>query len=190
ESELGRLQISLSGLLLTYLASVPSVITFPAMVLIVGLLARNFREANSLATPIMMIPLASMLVAIAEPVMTPGLLVTPVANTTLIIKEVLTGRITAGPFVLAFISSMIYAGLFLSMAARVFTNEQLVNPAWEPVSLKGLRPRNRKRMPRLPTVDEALGLCAATLLLTFYVQPSLLRYGFVPTLLISQIFLL
>src|SRR6185295_18160160 len=79
QSELGQLQISLSGLLLTYLAAVPSLITFSTMVLIVGLLARNFREANSLATPIMMIPLASMVVAIAEPAMTPGLLVTPVA---------------------------------------------------------------------------------------------------------------
>jgi membrane protease YdiL (CAAX protease family) len=190
EGPMGTLNINIRALGLTYLAAVPTLITFTTLVLIVGLLARTFREANHLATPVMMIPLASMLIAIAEPDMTPGLLVTPVANTTLIIREVLTGRITAGPFVLAFISSMVYAGFFLSIAARVFTNEQLVNPAWEPVSFKGLRPRNRKRAARLPSVDEALALCAIALLLTFYVQPSLLRYGFVKTLFISQIFLL
>jgi sodium transport system permease protein len=164
ETQMGRLQIDLPALALTYLAAVPTLITFTTLVLIVGLVARNFREANSLATPIMMIPLASMLIAIAEPEMSPGLLVTPVANTTLIIREVLTGRITLAPFALAFISSTVYAALLLSLAARVFTNEQLVNPAWEPVSLKGLR-RTRigsRALDRrkLPAVDESLALFA------------------------------
>src|SRR6185436_4125583 len=139
ESNLGTLQVNLGWLALSYLAAVPSLITFATLVLIVGLLARNFREANSLATPVMLIPLASMMVGILEPQMTPGLLVTPVANTTLIIREVLTQRISVGAFVLAFVSSCAYAGLLLSAAARVFTNEQLVKPAWEPVSLSGFR---------------------------------------------------
>src|SRR6185503_16436584 len=107
-----------------------SLITFATLVLIIGLLARNFREANALATPVMLIPLASMMVGMLEPQMSPGLLVTPVANTTVIIREVLTHRVSAGAFVLAFISSCVYAGLLLSAAARVFTNEQLVNPSW------------------------------------------------------------
>jgi sodium transport system permease protein len=190
ESGMGKMTISIPALALTYLAAVPTLITFSTLVLIVGLLARNFREANSLATPIMMIPLASMLVGIAEPEMSPGLLVTPVANTTLIIREALTGRITAGPFILAFISSTVYAGLFLSLAARVFTNEQLVNPSWEPVSLKGLRPGRRKGRWRLPAVDEALALFAAALLLLFYIGPSMQRFGLVPMLIVQQVFLL
>ena len=191
ETQMGDLHLNVSALALTYLAAVPTLITFSTLVLIIGLLARNFREANSLATPIMMIPLSAMLVGIAEPEMSPGLLVTPVANTTLIIREVLTGRITAGPFVLAFVSSCVYAAMLLSVAARVFTNEQLVNPSWEPVSLAGLRSAGRKRRQwRLPGVDEALAVFSVALLLTFYIQPSLVRYGLVPMLLISQIFLL
>jgi sodium transport system permease protein len=195
ETQMGQLQIDLPALALTYLAAVPTLITFATLVLIVGLVARNFREANSLATPVMMIPLASMLVAIAEPEMSPGLLVTPVANTTLIIREVLTGRITAGPFVLAFISSTVYAGLLLSLAARVFTNEQLVNPSWEPVSMKGLRRAGQRTrgVPRrrLPTVDAALALFSLTLLLYFYIAPSLEpRIGLLPAIIIQQVFLL
>jgi sodium transport system permease protein len=191
ESSMGSLTINLPALALTYLAAVPTLITFTTLVLIVGLLARTFREANHLATPVMMIPLASMLIGIWEPEMSPGLLVTPVANTTMIIKEVLTGRITAGPFVIAFISSMVYAGLFLSLATRVFSNEQLVNPSWEPVSFKGLRAvGSRKRERRLPSVDEALTLFAIVLLLTFYIQPSLMRFGAIPTVLISQLLLI
>ncbi|MEA2709252.1 MAG: sodium transport system permease protein [Phycisphaerales bacterium] len=195
ESQMGQVQIDLPALALTYLAAVPTLITFATLVLIVGLVARNFREANSLATPVMMIPLASMLVAIAEPEMTPGLLVTPVANTTLIIREVLTGRITAGPFVLAFISSTVYAGLLLSLAARVFTNEQLVNPSWEPVSMRGLRRAGQRTRGgprrRLPAVDAALALFSLTLLLYFYIAPSLEpRVGLIPALILQQVCLL
>jgi membrane protease YdiL (CAAX protease family) len=82
--------------------------------------------------------------------------------------------------------------LLLSAAARVFTNEQLVNPAWEPVSLKGFRSglAGNRRPRRLPAVDEALALFAATLLLSFYIQPSLMRYGLVPLLVVSQVALL
>jgi membrane protease YdiL (CAAX protease family) len=76
----------------------------------------------------------------------------------------------------------------------VFTNEQLVNPAWEPVSLKGLkrarigsRAKDRKK---LPAVDEALGLFALTLLLSFYIAPSLQRFGLIPMLLVQQALLL
>jgi membrane protease YdiL (CAAX protease family) len=133
-----------------------------------------------------------MLIGIAEPDMTPALLVTPVANTTLIIREVMVGRVTPGAFVLAFISSMVYAGLFLSMAARLFTNEQLVNPAWEPLTFKGLKAVGspRKKQWRLPSVDEALALFSVTLLLSFYVAPSLTRFGFTGMLLIQEIVLL
>ena len=38
-------------------ASIPALIFFSALVLIVGLMARNFREANSFATPAMLLPL-------------------------------------------------------------------------------------------------------------------------------------
>ena len=194
-TQMGQVQIDLPALALTYLAAVPSLICFATLVLIVGLIARNFREANSLATPVMLIPLLSMLVAIAEPEMTPGLLVTPVANTTLIIREVLTGRITPGPFVLAFISSTCYAALLLSVAARLFTNEQLVNPSWEPVSMKGLKRAGQRTLNvprrRLPTIDAALALFSITLLLYFYVAPSLEpRLGLVPAIVIQQICLL
>src|SRR6185295_10036304 len=77
EGPMGALTINMKALGLTYLAAVPTLITFTTLVLIVGLLARTFREANHFATPIMMIPLASMLIGIAEPDMTPALLVTP-----------------------------------------------------------------------------------------------------------------
>ena len=170
-----KFSISGSMLVLSYVAAVPALILFSAVVMIVGLSARNFREANAFATPVMLIPLAAMVIGIMEPPATPALLITPVANTTIIIRQVLTGRAESGPFLLAFASSCLYAGLILSAAGRVFSSEQLVNPAWEPLSLKGLR-RGGKRVRRLPAIDEALVLFCGCLLLLFYISPSILAH--------------
>lgn len=192
-----NLTISPTALLLSYLAAVPALIFFSVIVLIVGLLARNFREANSFATPVMLLPLASMAVGIAEPVATPAILVTPVANTTVIIREVLTGHASLGAFALAFGSSCLYAGIVLSLASRVFSSEQLVNPAWEPVSLKGLRRTKGPRPRRLPPVDAAMALVVVSLLLQFYLStapPKDLASHSVPPLiplaLVSQLLLM
>ncbi len=166
------LRISVGALSLAFLAAVPAIIFFSALVLIAGLLARNFREANSFATPCMLVPMAAMAVGFMEPPLSAGLLVTPVVSTTLIIREVMTAHVSVRAFVLAFVSSCVYAGLMLSLAGRLFSSEQLVNPAWEPISMKGLRRATARGVRRLPAVDSALTLFAVSLLLLFYVSPS------------------
>jgi sodium transport system permease protein len=180
------LSLSLGTLVLTFVAAIPALVFFTALVLIVGLLARTFKEANSYATPAMLLPLASLALSIADVKATPGLLVTPIANTTLVMRDILRGRFFPLDFTLSFVSSLVYAGLLLSVAARLFSNEQLVNPAWEPLSTKGLR-GGRSRGPRLPAVDEAIALFALSLLLLFYIQPSLAGLGLYAMLAITQL---
>jgi len=184
------ISIDPAALALAYLAAVPTLIFFTSLVLTGGLLARNLREANSYATPMMLIPVSAMLIAIADPPTSPGLLVTPVANTTVIIRDVLTGHASAGDFLLAFVSSCLYATLVLSLASRLFTNEQLVNPAWEPISLKLLHRRKRQGPRRFPAVDEAIALFAISLLLNFYVAPAFLPLKFLPMLTCVEVLLI
>jgi sodium transport system permease protein len=174
------LALDVGTLALTYLAAVPTLIFSAALVLVVGLFARNYREANSYATPVMMLSMAPMVVSIAEPKATPGLLATPIVNTSIIMRDVLTGHASAGPFLLAFATSCLYAWLVLSVAARLFATEQLVNPAWEPLSLKGLRRGGGPRERRLPAVDEAIALFAVSLLLLLYVSPIWMKHGLLP----------
>ncbi len=119
----------------------PSILFFTTIVLIVGLMARNFREANAFATPVMLIPLASIAVSLLEPKASAALLLTPVASTTVIIREVLTDQASWPSFLLAFGSSTVYTVMLLGVAARLFSNEQLVNPAWEPVTIRFGRSR-------------------------------------------------
>jgi membrane protease YdiL (CAAX protease family)/ABC-type multidrug transport system permease subunit len=186
--------VSPAAMALSYLAAVPTLILFSTLVLIVGLVARNFREANAYATPVMLLPLASMAVGIIEPKVSPAVLMTPVANTTVIIREVLTGRVAAWAFFAAFASSAVYAGLMLAAAARLFSNEQLVNPSWEPLSMKGLRfgtgASGKTRPRRLPAPDEAIGLFALSLILLFYVTPSWIKQPLYVHLLGNQLLLL
>ena len=82
------------ALALSYLAAVPTLIFFSAIVLVVGLLARTYREASSMATPVMILPVISMVAGLAEPKISAAILLTPIINTTVIIREVLTGRAT------------------------------------------------------------------------------------------------
>jgi sodium transport system permease protein len=186
--------VSPGALGLSYLAAVPTLILFATLVLIVGLVARNFREANAYATPVMLLPLASMAVGIIEPKVSPAVLMTPVANTTVIIREVLTGRVAAWAFFAAFASSAVYAGLMLAAAARLFSNEQLVNPSWEPLSMKGLRfgpgAPGRIKPRRLPAPDEAIGLFALSLILLFYVTPEWRNAGLFGQLLGNELLLI
>ena len=186
--------VSAGALFLSYLAAVPTLILFTTLVLIMGLLARNFREANAYATPIMLLPLASLAVGIIEPKVSPAVLMTPVANTTVIIREALTGRVAPWAFFTAFAASAVYAGLMLAAAARLFSNEQLVNPAWEPLSMKGLRfgpgPAGRSRPRRLPAPDEAIALFAVSLILLFYVTPEWRNRGLFPNLLGNELLLI
>ena len=169
-----NLTMSPATLMLAYLAAVPTIVFFASIVLVVGLMARTYREANSYATPVMLLPLIAGLASLTELKTTPGMLVTPILNTTVIVRDVMTGRAPLGAFVLAFVSSCLYAGLLLSVATRLFSNEQLVNPAWEPLSIRGLG-RAKRRRSRLPAVDEVLALFAATLLLVLYVEGPLVQ---------------
>jgi ABC-type Na+ efflux pump permease subunit/membrane protease YdiL (CAAX protease family) len=182
ERSLGALTVDRGALALAYLAAVPALLFFAAATLVVCLAARSYREASAYATPLFLLPLVPMIVSIVEPKASPGLLVTPIINSTLVIRDVLTGHPSAGAFCLAFASSCLYTGLMLSMAGRLFSTEALVNPAWEPLSTRGLRSNLRRRERRLPAVDEALALYAVSLLLVFYVSPELMNAGFVPLL--------
>jgi sodium transport system permease protein len=185
----GDLSIEPLSLVLSYLAAVPTVVFFAATVMVVGLFSRNYREANAYATPVMLLSMVPALVSIGDPKATPALLVTPAVNTTLIIRDVLSGQASVGAFLLAFAASCVYAGLMLSVAARLFTTENLVNPAWEPLSMKGLR-RPSRRERRLPAVDEALALFALVLLLVFYVSPAFRSWGLLPAMAGNQILIM
>ncbi len=185
--------IDFGALALAYVAAVPTIVFVAALCLVVALFARNYKEANSYATPVFFLALVPTMMNLTEARATPALLATPAVNSSLVIRDVLNGQVSTGAFALAFLSSCLYAGLMLSVAARLFSSENLVNPAWEPLSFKGLRRDGKNGRPaprRLPAVDEALALGAVSLLLVFYIQPSLQPLGLLPMLAGNELLLI
>lgn len=170
--QLGGLTLDPGRLTLAFVSSVPALVLFSSLVLLVGLIARTYREANSYAGPVMLLPMLAMVIAVVDPPATYGILMTPVANTTVVIRDILTDRITAANFAVAAGANLLFAAVVLSVSARLFTNEQLVNPSWEPLSFRGLRKGPRVGgAKRQPTIDEALLLIAMALLIQFYAGP-------------------
>ena len=137
EAELQRLAASIfpwGDLTLVYLAAVPAIFNSSlTIVLIVGLVARNYREANSFASPVMMLPMVAIFVSMSEPLPHAGRwMITPVISTTLIIHDVLlTAHLRLGRQFSAglWLPRLSTPSLMLSVAVRLFPNEQLVNPA-------------------------------------------------------------
>jgi sodium transport system permease protein len=171
---LGSVAVNPGALALAFLSVIPSLVLFSAVVMCVGMIARTYREANSFAAPVMMLPMGAMAIGMADPETSRALLATPVANTTILIRDILTARFEWGNFLLAGSVNIAFAFVVLSVAARLFSNEQLVNPGWEPVSLRGFKAAaSGKRPRRLPTVDEAIILMALTLIIQFYFGPWL-----------------
>src|SRR5438094_3772873 len=81
------------ALALAYLAAVPAVIFCAAAALVVGLFARNYREANAYGTPIFFLPMAPMLLSITEPKTSPGLAITPIVTTVIASRTCLPGHV-------------------------------------------------------------------------------------------------
>ena len=65
---LSDLAVNPAALALTYLAAVPTFIFFAGLVMIVGLLARTYQEANAFATPVLMLPISAAVIGLADPV--------------------------------------------------------------------------------------------------------------------------
>jgi membrane protease YdiL (CAAX protease family) len=94
-----------------------------------------------------------------------------------------------GPFVVAFLSSAVFAGLLLSVAGRLFTSEKLVNASWEPLTMRGLGlGRGSAASRRLPAIDQAVALVSVSTLLAFYlVGPVMAKWGLAAAALATEV---
>lgn len=180
------MQIDPAALLLSFLASLPTLLWLSVAMLIAGLASRSLREANSYGTLVTLLPLASLIIAVGEPAATPALLATPVVNTALLIRDLLRGSGSAGDFVIAFGSAGVMAAAAMMAAGRMLSSESLINPQWEPLAIRGWRGPVRSR---IPGADEALALFGFSILLLLYVGPSFLPYGFFGLLAGSELLL-
>jgi sodium transport system permease protein len=136
-------EIPWSALAMTLVALVPAAAFFAAIMVAVASLARSFKEAQNLLTPVylvcMMPAFASQLPGFELDV---GTALVPAVNVSLLTRDLIAGNAQLLPMLIALISTSAYALIALAIGARIYNSERLLfagdAPIWR---------RKRKRKP-------------------------------------------
>ena len=178
------LSLPVSSFLLALLLLLPATFTITSFFLAVAMMARDSKDAGNFLgatlTMLMMPMMASLMPGVDLNAWTSFV---PLVNISLLIKSVFLGEAKANVIFLTILSSLIYAGLSIMLAARAFGREQiLLGGRGSFLSL--LRPDRKPG--GLPTPSLALAMFAVVLVLAFYGSLFLEKSGVVTTMLTIQ----
>jgi sodium transport system permease protein len=170
---------------------------FAGLTLAVSSFARTYKEAQLYITPLVLLTIMPAMISMLPGVeLTYGLSLVPIANVTLLFREVLSQESITIPRVimmsLVFLSTAAYAYLALRIAAWIFTGEGILLPSPNAprlnlrLTVQFARVRKGVLLPQM-SIEQALLLLAAVFLLQFYASPYFLKQGLLTGLLVTQL---
>lgn len=119
--------ISFSTIFLLFLVLLPLVGLASAVLIMVGIFARNIKEASSYITPIYMLTIFLGIISISQGIELSGkMFLVPVLNSSFVFKEILMGKIYWSHIITTFSANMVIATLALLGATRLFTKEEVL----------------------------------------------------------------
>jgi len=119
--------ISANTIFLLFLVLFPLVGLASAVLVMVGIFARNIREASSYITPIYMLTIFLGIISISQGMeLTGKMFLVPVLNSSFVFKELLMGKIYWNHILTTFSANMVIAGLALLGATRLFSKEEVL----------------------------------------------------------------
>jgi len=119
--------ISINTIFLLFLVLFPLVGLASALLVMVGIFARNIREASSYITPIYMLTIFLGIISISQGMeLTDKMFLVPVLNSSFVFKELLMGKIYWSHIITTFSANMLIAGLALLGATRLFNKEEVL----------------------------------------------------------------
>lgn len=119
--------ISANTIFLLFLVLFPLVGLASAVLVMVGIFARNIREASSYITPIYMLTIFLGIISISQGMeLTGKMFLVPVLNSSFVFKELLMGKIYWNHILTTFIANIVIAGLALLGATRLFSKEEVL----------------------------------------------------------------
>jgi len=163
-----EISFPLRNVALIFAALVPLAFLISAVMMSIAVLARSFREAQTLLTPVLILMIfPAALAAIPGTSLTTATQFLPIANFSLLFKDLMTEHISTASIAAVLISTTLYALLALAFAARVFQREEVVLSVENglPVTLR----RSMYRPRALPTPGTSVFILVLCLLLFFYV---------------------
>jgi ABC-2 type transport system permease protein/sodium transport system permease protein len=153
------------GLLLLFAAF------FSALLLVITSSARSFKEAQAYLIPLMLLALAPGMLSLMPGLTLSGLLlVTPLANIVLLGRDLFAFKATVEAAVTVVLSTAVYAGAAIALAARVFGSESVLYSDQTGWSDLFRRPRTPEPA---PTLTAAL-VCLAIMFPTYFALLNLL----------------
>lgn len=179
-----ELRLPVSSVIVIVLALLPLAFFISAVMMSIAVLARSFREAQSLLTPFLLILLfPAGYAAVPSVHLTTSMHFVPIANFALLFKDLMTSQVDPQSIVMVLLSTTVYACIALYVAARIFRREDVVlsEDRGLPLTLRRsyFRPRSE------PTPGVALFIFTLCLLLLFYVgtyaQSELAIWGILVT---------
>jgi sodium transport system permease protein len=169
---------------LTGMILVPVTLLTSALFLAVAVFAKDYKEGQSLLTPVYMaVSLPAMVTTLPTIELNAWTAFVPIINIALLIKSLLIGEARHELVFLTMASSAIYAALALSLAVRVFQREQVLLGGRE--SMREIFAFERGAA-RIPSPSLALVMFSVALVASFYGSLLLESRGFIVSLLVMQ----
>ena len=174
-----QLVIPLHTLPLVLVVLIPLAIMFSAMLLAVCSFARSFKEAQNYVMPVMMVALIPAVIGVLPGTELKGpLLIMPVTNIVILTRELFMGEIDRVAIIWVTLSTCIYAGAAVAVAAKLFGQEAVLFA--DSTSIKTLFRRRFYKIADAPSAAQAFLLVAGVYSLNFFVQQSMLKTGVSP----------
>lgn len=156
---------------------IPLAVLFSALLLAVCSFARSFKEAQNYIVPVMMAGLIPGVVGVLPGTKLEGpILIVPVANIVVLVRELFRDSYNYEAIVWVLLSTSLYAGAAVAIAAKLFGQEAVLFA--DAGSVRTLFQRRFFRRREVPSAAHALLVATIVFSLNFFIQQQLVRSGF------------
>jgi sodium transport system permease protein len=158
----------------------PAAFLFASVMVAIGALARSFKEAQTLLTPVYFLCMApSLLAALGDFELTTAAAFIPGIGVTLLARDVISGHASVGVTVAVFASSVAYGAIALAIACRLYDSERLLGTddaglglrAWLRHLVLGPRAAPVEHNDAPPTAGHAVALFGVGVVVMFAFAP-------------------
>jgi len=112
----------------TLLVVFPTALLFASVMVAIGSMARSFKEAQTLLTPVYFLCFTPALIGgLGDYELRGALMLVPGVNVTLLARDLVIGRATVGAVAAVVLSTLACAALALTLAARLYDSERLLS---------------------------------------------------------------
>lgn len=154
-------------LLVMILCLVPLAVFFGGLMMAIASFARSFKEAQNLITPVYLLATMPAMISVIPGIQLEGFWLTmPVANVTLLFKELMLGVFDVNHILIVLFCVVFFAGVALFLAMKLFGREEVL---FGEVSSFGLSFKRANILPKpVPEASEALFFVMIAMVLVLY----------------------